>query len=476
VVPRPRFGAILPPRASDGLVAACHLSPRMPLRSSGQTTAPSPSVSVGSAGPEALSLSWFFPKTDGPSTPLPLGAGPDAYIGRDEDCASVLSGQDVSRRHAVLRAQGPHCVLIDLTSRNGTWVNGRSIQALLLSVNDVVRVGGWVGVVTKGPGRLGALSPGLYGGQALREALGPVEQAANSDLPIILEGETGTGKEAVSRAIHLWSGRSGPFVAVNCAALPQALAEGELFGYRRGAFTGAEQASTGYFRAAQGGTLLLDEVCELPLLLQAKLLRVIEQHEVHPLGEAKPVKLDVRVLAAAQEPLAEATAQGRFRADLFARLDGLTVRLPPLRERRAEIPYLFTRLLVEGSGARPPAVDVRVVERLCLYDWPFNVRELGLLVKRLLVLHGAEPMLKVQHLPERLRLEQLDPAPPEATPERRGSEAPDFAELLEALRASAGNVARAAQSLGISRQRAYRLMQGRADLDLDALREPGTGP
>ena len=451
----------------------------MPLRSSGQTTAPSFSVNVGSAGPEALALSWLFPKTDGPTAPLPLGSSPDAYIGRDEDCASALSGQDVSRRHAVLRAQGPHCVLIDLTSRNGTWVNGRSIQATLLGLNDVVRVGGWVGVVTNGLGALGALAPGLYGGRALRAALGPVERAATSDLPIILEGETGTGKEAVSRAIHLWSARSGPFVAVNCAALPQALAEGELFGYRRGAFTGAEQASAGYFRAAQGGTLLLDEVCELPLLLQAKLLRVIEQQEVQPLGEAKPVKLDVRVLAAAQEPLAEAAAQGRFRADLFARLDGLTVRLPPLRERRAEIPYLFTRLLVEGSGARPPGVDVRVVERLCLYDWPFNVRELGLLVKRLLVLHGAEPSLKLQHLPERFQSEPRgapSDQPPEVTPERRGADAPDFAELLEALRASAGNVARAAQTLGISRQRAYRMMQGRADLDLDALREPGTDP
>ena len=432
---------------------------------------------MGAPEPPARVLSWLFPQTNGPTTQLPGAGSPEAFLGRDEDCASALSGQDVSRRHAVLRAQGPHCVLLDLKSRNGTWVNGRSIQAILLSSNDVVRIGGWVGVVTDELGGLGALAPGLYGGRALRAALAPVERAANSDLPIILEGETGTGKEAVSRAIHLWSGRAGPFVAVNCAALPHALAEGELFGYRRGAFTGAEQASTGYFRAAQGGTLLLDEVCELPLLLQAKLLRVIEQQEVQPLGEAKPIKLDVRVLAAAQEPLAAAVEQGRFRADLFARLDGLTVRLPPLRERRAEIPYLFTRLLVEGSGARPPAVDVRVVERLCLYDWPFNVRELGLLVRRLLVLHGSEPMLKLQHLPERFQVEpepRLDAAPLEGTRERSDADTPDFAELLEALRASAGNVARAAQSLGISRQRAYRMMQGRTDLDLDALRLPGS--
>jgi transcriptional regulator of acetoin/glycerol metabolism len=448
----------------------------MPLRSSGETTAPSLSASRANE-PRALLLSWLFPKTDGPSLPLPSGRDAEAFIGRDDDCASVLTGQDVSRRHAALRAEGPHSVLMDLESRNGTWVNGRAVKATVLVEGDVVRIGGWVGVVTSAVDSLGALAPGLYGGQRLREAVGPAEQAAKSDLPILLEGETGTGKEAVARAIHAWSGRTGPFVAVNCAALPQALAEGELFGYRRGAFTGAEQASTGYFRAAQHGTLLLDEVCELALPLQAKLLRVLEQHEVQPLGEVKPIKLDVRVIAAAQEPLAQAVAQARFRADLFARLDGLSVRLPALRERRAEIPYLFVRLLVEGAGGRPPAVDVRLIERLCLYDWPFNVRELSLLVKRVLVLHGAEPKLTLQHLPERFRQERAvarDSVAPAARAPRGPAETPELSDLLEALRASGGNVARAAQALGISRQRAYRMMQGRADVDLDALRDPGS--
>src|SRR6185369_13336340 len=261
------------------------------------------------------------------------------------------------------------------------------------------------GLVTRESGPFGTLAPGVFGGQRLRDVLAPIELAAHSDLPIVLEGQTGTGKELVARAIHDWSGRAGPFVAVNCAALPEALAEGELFGYRRGAFTGAEQASLGHFRAAQGGTLLLDEVCDLPLSLQAKLLRVLEEREFQPLGEAKPSKLDVRVLAAAQGSLSQAVERGQFRPDLLARLEGLTATLPPLRERRAEIPYLFTRLLVTGSGSRPPEVEARLVERLCLYDWPFNVRELALLVKRLLVLHGAEPILKVQHLPERFQSE-----------------------------------------------------------------------
>ena len=453
----------------------------MAFRNSGQTTAPSLSASLTVDAPGALALAWLFPKTDGPMLPLLAQRGAEAFIGRDEDCAVVLSGPDVSRRHAVVRVEGPHHVLVDLQSRNGTWVNGRRIDSVVLAPSDVVRVGGWVGLVTRESGPFGTLAPGVFGGQRLRDVLTPIELLAHSDLPIILEGETGTGKELIARAIHEWSGRSGPFVAVNCAALPEALAEGELFGYRRGAFTGAEQASLGHFRAAQGGTLLLDEVCDLPLGLQAKLLRVLEEREVQPLGEARPSKLDVRVLAAAQSPLLQAVERGQFRADLLARLDGLTATLPPLRERRAEIAYLFTRVLVAGAGSRPPDVEARLVERLMLHDWPFNVRELALLVKRLLVLHGAGGQLKLKHLPARLRGELGAAVAPvargaAAAPADPELELPDLERLVEALRASHGNVARAAQTLGISRQRAYRMMQGRAEVDLDALREAGELP
>lgn len=451
----------------------------MPPRSSGETTEHALSASHAAQPALPLVLAWLFPQTDGPVLPLSELAG-EAFIGRDDDCAASLAGQDVSRRHAVVRAQGPHRVLTDLDSRNGTWVNGRRVRSVLLEQGDVVRVGGWVGVVSRCAGPFGALAPGLFGGETLRRALGAAEPAARSDLPMVLEGETGTGKEAVAKAIHAWSGRSGPLVAVNCAALPEALAEGELFGYRRGAFTGAEQASPGHFRAAQHGTLLLDEVCELPLSLQAKLLRVLEEREVQPLGEPRPIKLDVRVLSAAQRSLADAVARGEFRADLYARLDGVTLKLPPLRERKAEVPYLFARLLVGAAGARPPAVDARVLERLCLYDWPFNVRELALVVKRLLVLHGSEPKLKPQHLPERLRsteggLPELEPAeaPPPAAPAKvaASAEPADLPRLLAALRESGGNVARAAQALGISRQRAYRLMQAHPEVSLAALRD-----
>jgi transcriptional regulator with PAS, ATPase and Fis domain len=195
-----------------------------------------------------------------------------------------------------------------------------------------------------------------------------LQRAATSDLPVILEGETGTGKEVVTRCLHQWSVRSGPLVAVNCAALPEALAEGELFGYRRGAFTGADKPSQGFFRSAEGGTLLLDEVTDLPLPLQAKLLRVLEEHEVQPLGEPRPIPIDVRVVVAGQQSLLEASRQGRFRPDLLARLDGVTVHLPPLRSRREDVPPLFSRFLTELGQGCVPSVEVDFVERLCLHD------------------------------------------------------------------------------------------------------------
>jgi transcriptional regulator with PAS, ATPase and Fis domain len=338
----------------------------------------------------------------------------------------------------------------------------------------------------------GSCAPGLYWGPALRPALELGRRAAASTLPVILEGETGTGKEGFARAIHAWSGRTGGFFAVNCGAIPEALAEGELFGYRKGAFTGAERPNLGYFRAAQGGTLLLDEIVELPLPLQTKLLRALEQREVVPLGESSPIAVEVRVIAAAQEALEQAVRERRFRADLYARLGGVTIRLPPLRQRAEEIPFLVSRLIEAGAGEQPPVIEARVMERLCLYDWPFNLRELDLLVKRLLVLH-PEGRLRKADLPPAIAEAQgraagrtatatataaaapaAEPAPkaprPRTPEDRRSRDEQDLAALLEGLRRAHGNVVRAAEMAGITRQRAYRLMGQRDDINLGALR------
>jgi transcriptional regulator with PAS, ATPase and Fis domain len=430
---------------------------------------------------------WLFPRPSEPPVRLAWDDhGNERTVGRDDACAIRLQGTDVSRRHATLRrdAAGSGVVLVDLGSRNGIHVNGARVASAALATGDVVRVGGWVGVVTDRPGDCAEIAPGLLGGVTLQEALAPLKRAAPSDLPIVIEGETGTGKEVVTRSIHTWSGRSGPLVAVNCAALPEALAEAELFGYRRGAFTGADRASPGFFRSADGGTLLLDEVSDLPLAMQAKLLRVLEERAVQPLGDPRPVGVDVRVVVAGQQSLLEAVRQGRFRADLLARLDGMTVKLPPLRQRREDVPPLFSHFLQQLARGRTPAVEGDLVERLCLHDWPFNVRELVLLARRLTVLHGGESTLRASHLPERIGDGAAPRGPTDGgagvgaegsarpvSSARGGAEAVELPALVAALRASGGNVARAAGMLGITRQRAYRLMEGKA-VDLETLRKP----
>ncbi|HEY4159460.1 MAG TPA: sigma-54-dependent Fis family transcriptional regulator, partial [Polyangiaceae bacterium] len=271
------------------------------MKSDPASTVDAEAAPADAASRVELGLVWLSGASG--CTPLRLDwpESGDLTIGRDEECALRLSNTDVSRRHAALRRTGtePGILIMDLNSRNGTRVNGRAVRTARVQANDVLRLGGSVLVVTAGLGSFSEVAPGLLGGAAFQRALSPLNQAARTDLPIVLEGETGTGKEVVTRAVHAWSGRTGPLVAINCAALPQGLAEGELFGYRRGAFTGAERASAGFFRSAEGGTLLLDEVSDLPLALQAKLLRALEQKEVQPLGETRPVPIDVRIVVAA---------------------------------------------------------------------------------------------------------------------------------------------------------------------------------
>ncbi|MEP7049532.1 MAG: sigma 54-interacting transcriptional regulator [Pseudomonadota bacterium] len=404
------------------------------------------------------------------ATPVPLRFqdSEGLTIGRDEQCAIYLSNTDVSRRHAVLeRTDAPAGLLLtDLNSRNGTRVNGRAVQSARLQANDVVRMGGCVFVVGERPSSFAEIAPGLLGGAVLKRALSPLLQAARSDLPIVLEGETGTGKEIVTRAIHEWSARSGKLVAINCAALPQELAEGELFGYRRGAFTGADRPSLGFFRSADGGTLLLDEISDLPLLLQAKLLRAIEQKEVQPLGEGLPVAVDVRIVVAGQTSLLEAVKQQQFRGDLLARLSGITLHLPALRQRREDVVPLFIHFMRELRPGQALELEPELLERLVLYDWPFNVRELLQLARRLAVLQGTEAVLRAQHLPPEVG-PGAEPSASKARPAEPAS-AVDLGRLVDALRATSGNVTRAAAELGITRQRAYRLLEEHA-VDLAAL-------
>ncbi len=439
--------------------------------SDGFSTKPSDDPPAPGKRKRQLGIRWVFPDFSG--AVRTVSARPVVF-GRGEESDVVLLGSEISRRHAELRWDGDVLSIKDLGSRNGLFVGGVQLVESPLQEGDVVRLGEWVGVVVHVDERepnpaFAEIAPGLLGGPALARAVELGLRAANSTLPIVLEGETGTGKEVTARAIHALSGRTGPFVGVNCAAIPEALAEGELFGYRRGAFTGAAAAHAGHFRSAQGGTLLLDELTELPLPVQAKLLRVLEERRVVPLGELASVPLDVRVIAATQQPLAEAVLEKRFRADLFARLDGLTVKLPPLRQRPEDLGYLVHELLARHAEGKHPALEALLVEALCLHSWPFNVRELDLLVRRLLVLFGNEPLLGVRHLPESWRNPSEMPAggPPPASESREDY---DLARLVAQLKRHKGNLARAASEVGISRQRAYRLIGGRPDLDLHSFR------
>jgi transcriptional regulator of acetoin/glycerol metabolism len=392
-------------------------------------------------------------------------------IGREAPATLQFDARGVSRRHAEISREGPVYALRDLGSTNGTFLNGRAIEHAALAAGDVVRLGDVLGVVARGRAELEADDPvviadcGVFG-PGLAELVSVMKRAANSALPVVIQGETGSGKECVARALHVLSTRSGKFHAVNCAALPIGIAEAELFGHRKGAFTGAQQDSLGHLRAAHRGTLFLDELVELPVAVQAKLLRAIQEREVTPLGDTSAVGIDVRLVAAIQEPLAELVASKRLREDLAMRLSGLVIEIPPLRARREDIAALFDEFLKRQSGGRPPALEPRLLERVLLHAWPGNVRELELLAQQLITLHGHEPLLRRHMLPAALRtgvedepaLRSSDPAPT-----RNGH---DLARLSEQLRNNGGNLARAAEAIGVSRQRAYRLLAGRSVKDL----------
>jgi len=295
---------------------------------------------------------------------------------------------------------------------------------------------------------------------AMRTLLHRVGSVADTDASVLLRGETGTGKEVVARLIHAMSARAkGPFVAVNMAAIPETLAEAQLFGHEKGAYTGAERARVGRFVAAEGGTLFFDEVGELPLSLQAKLLRVLQDHEITPVGGTDARAIDVRLIAATHRNLEEMVEEGTFREDLFYRLDVVPLEIPPLRARLEDIPVLADhfRLVVNArEGRTVPPLSSEVVERLTAHDWPGNVRELEHLIERLVVVVGDRDV-RLSDLPPymRLGLVDLEQGIPQLPP--HGVDLRLFLTQLEdrfisqALARADGNKNRAAELLGINR-------------------------
>ena len=293
------------------------------------------------------------------------------------------------------------------------------------------------------------------------------ERLALSEIPVLIGGPTGTGKEVLSRFIHARSPRhAGPFVAVNCAAMPETMLEALLFGHAKGAFTGATNANEGFFRAADGGTLLLDEIAEMPLALQAKLLRALQEGEVVPVGSTRPVKVDVRVVAAANRDLPTEVAEGRFRADLYYRLNVFPLALNPLAERREDIaPLAFAMLLRHAPAGRDvPWISEEALALLRQHSWPGNVRELENVMRRALVLVGRGHEIEARHiqfdLPARLVGGSDGSTPAPAAPAKLAKivQRSEAQAIMETLNACGGSRIETARRLGISeRTLRYRL-------------------
>ncbi len=301
----------------------------------------------------------------------------------------------------------------------------------------------------------------LGGSQALAQILKQARSVAATSVTVLLMGENGTGKEVLARAIHEESPRAaGPFVAVSCAALPETLIESELFGHEKGSFTSATQTRKGRFELADGGTLFLDEIGELSAAVQVKLLRVLQERSFERLGGTKTLNVDIRLIAASNRDLEKEVEEGRFRQDLFYRLNVVPLVLPPLRERDEDIPLLaahFARNFAQKYGQPPPELEPPLIDMLHEYDWPGNVRELENLMERLVVLHRS-PSLGLEFLPEKmLRVLPGVSATDESTLE--GAVAAVKRRMIEnALQAEGGNKVAAAKRLGISRSYLHRLI------------------
>jgi DNA-binding NtrC family response regulator len=309
-------------------------------------------------------------------------------------------------------------VVEDSGSKNGTFVNGAPVRRAVLKDGDAIEAGHTFflyrqdvpadGADAKDKssadseaGGLATLSPMLAG------QFSALAQVARSEVSILIQGETGTGKEVVARAVHSLSRRSGPFVAINCGAIPEALVESELFGFKRGAFSGATQDRTGLIRSAERGTLFLDEIGDLPLTSQAKFLRVLQERQVTPVGSTRPIQVDVRICAATHRALDRLLGQS-FREDLFARLGGLKLELLPLRERREDLGLLLASLISRIAPGSVEKVSLRrkAARALFFYRWPLNIRELEKCLETALVLARGEP-IDLAHLPQSLRAPPL---------------------------------------------------------------------
>jgi transcriptional regulator of acetoin/glycerol metabolism len=409
-----------------------------------------------------------------------LGRGPDRRIEQPSDPKEKKDAQTIAVRapdpwmsstHARMIRALKRWVIEDAGSKNGSLVNGTPLTGrVTLEDGDLIELGhtfflyrhavraipGEPALLDLAAGPAPAATPAFATlSPDLERDLDKLATVARAAVPVILEGETGTGKEVLARAVHTLSGRRGEFVAVNCGALPANLIEGELFGHRRGAFSGATEDRPGLIRAADGGTLLLDEIGELPAAAQAVLLRVLEAREVLPVGATKPVPVDVRVVAATHRSLDRMVEEGTFRRDLFNRLAGYRARLPPLRERVEDLGLLAGSLLarIGPPGAALPAIQPKAARALLQCFWPGNIRQLekALSSAAALAKGGA---IGLEHLPDEVRAAPADLVSPPT-----GEDAAARERLVAMLIEHKGNVSAVARAMGKARMQVQRWMK-----------------
>ena len=387
-------------------------------------------------------------------------------VGKHPSNDVVVETQGVSRYHLELRAE-PACVLVrDVGSKNGTFFDGARITEVRLGPGSSFRVGGPAGTElliesearpSLAPSAATRFGPLMGESQRMRAVFALLERTAASNTTLLVRGETGTGKELVAKAVHEASTRAGgPMIIVDCGAIPGALIESELFGHVRGAFTDAASDRVGAFEAANGGTLFLDEIGELPVSLQPKLLRAVEDRSIQRVGESHRRPIDVRLIAATHRDLAADVAGGRFRQDLFFRLNVVTVELPPLRDRGRDVIILADHLLTNLGLGGTLEFDERLQAALLAYQWPGNVRELRNAIERAAHL-GAEHAVP---------LAEATPSTETSAPDLPFKEAKEQivysferAYLVRLLERHKKNISAAARDAGIDRNYLYRLLK-----------------
>jgi DNA-binding NtrC family response regulator len=402
------------------------------------------------------------------SRPLPDGGS--LLIGRMDPAEVVIDDKAVSRSHARIgyyaeRAVPDRFWIEDLGSSNGTRVRGRRIEPSerhSLEPGDLVEIGlstlvvqdsaeaeaAWVRAIHADKDRTAE----IIEDPAMQKLYDLVDRVAMSEISVLILGETGVGKEVMARAIHDRSARSAaPFLAINCGAISETLIESELFGHEKGAFTGAATAKPGLLELAQGGTVFLDEVGELPKATQVRLLRVLEDRRVWRVGGVENRTIDVRFVSATHRDLKAACASGEFRRDLFYRLNGISFAIPPLRERRKEIAPLARSFVRAFAGAGGPMITARAIGALEAHDWPGNIRELRNVVERAVAL-AQRGEIEVEHLQIDAEDEPRAPPQPHGAPLSNEMKRFEKERIAEALEKCHGNQTKAAKMLGISRK------------------------